>query len=266
MRIKKHDIIFPIYCYILVILIIISDKIEFIYIKYTNLLGSKKERRPKVVIYSCLIGNYDSISSFSKQKEFDYILFTDQKIEKTNWTILPIPKFVDKFNLSNIKKQRYIKIHPHKFFKKYDLSIYIDANYVIKGDLNDFLINTLNPIDNIYITHLQFGKTPKTAISTAIKNKLDNFEVLNNTFKRYDNEALNKEGIVNAGLMVRKHNNIDCIKLMKKWWKEIKNYSHVDNFSFNYAAYKTGVRFLYISYQFTLDYFGHKGHLKKINY
>ena len=96
MRIKKHDIIFPIYCY--------------------------------------------SISSFSKQKEFDYILFTDQKIEKTNWTILPIPKFVDKFNLSNIKKQRYIKIHPHKFFKKYDLSIYIDANYVIKGDLNDFLI------------------------------------------------------------------------------------------------------------------------------
>ena len=140
MRIKKHDIIFPIYCYILVILIIISDKIEFIYIKYTNLLGSKKERRPKVVIYSCLIGNYDSISSFSKQKEFDYILFTDQKIEKTNWTILPIPKFVDKFNLSNIKKQRYIKIHPHKFFKKYDLSIYIDANYVIKGDLNDFLI------------------------------------------------------------------------------------------------------------------------------
>ena len=52
---------------------------------------------------------------------------------------------------------------------------------------------------------------------------------------------------------------------MKKWWKEIKNYSHVDNFSFNYAAYKTGVKFLYISYQFTLDYFDHKEHLKKIN-
>ena len=263
MIIKKQDINNLIYCYILIILVIISNKMQFLQIKFIKFLGNKKERRPKVVLYSCLIGNYDNISSFSKQKDFDYILFTEQKIENTNWTILPIPKNVEKLKISNVKKQRYIKIHPHKFFKKYDLSIYIDANYEIKGDLNDFLINTLNPIDNIYIPHLQFGKTPKKAIRTAIQKKLDKFEVLNNTFKRYDNEILNKEGIVNAGLIIRKHNNIDCIKLMKKWWEEIKNYSHVDNFSFNYAAYKTGVRFLYISYQFTLDYFDHKEHLKK---
>ena len=146
------------------------------------------------------------------------------------------------------------------------MSIYIDANYIIIGDLNDFLINILNPIDNIYIANLKFGRTPRKAIKSAIHQKLDKFNILNKTFQRYDDKLLNKAGIVNSGLIIRKHNNIDCIKLMTKWWKEIEKYSHVDNFSFNFAAYKTGVRFLYISYQFTLYYFNHKEHLKKVIY
>ena len=225
-----------------------------------------KEYR-KVVVYSCLIGDYDNVTTFKRQKGYDYILFTDQNIINTNWTVFPIPKEVERLKISNIKKQRYIKIHPHKFFKNYDLSIYIDANYIIKGDLDDFLINTLNPIDNIYITHLQFGRGIHHAITKAIKNKLDRIDILNETLKRYDDyKILKKSGIVNAGLIIRKHHNEDCIKLMNKWWEEIENYSHVDNFAFNYAGYMTGVRFLYISYQFTLDYFDHNNHLKKIDY
>ena len=222
MGIKKQDLNILIYLFTLIILVIASNKMHFIYIKYNKLLAIKKERKPKVVIYSCLIGNYDNISSFEKQKGFDYFLFTDQKIENTNWTILPIPKYVEKFKISNVKKQRFIKIHPHIFFKKYDLSLYTDANYVIKGDLKDFLINTLNPIDNIYISHLQFGRTLELSIKSAIRNKLDKLEVLNNTFKRYDYKILKEQGIVNSGLIIRKHNNIDCVKLMEEWWKEIE--------------------------------------------
>ena len=128
------------------------------------------------VVYTVLVGGYDDVlQPVVVDPRFDYILYTDQAIGNTNWTLLPIPQSVEKLNISNVKKQRYIKAHPHKFFKKYDLSIYIDANYIIKGDLNDFLINTLNPIDNIYITHLQFGKTPEKAIKAAIKKKLSIF-------------------------------------------------------------------------------------------
>ena len=221
----------------------------------------------KVIVYSCLIGDYDNVTSFKRQKGYDYILFTDQNIVNTNWTIYPIPKEVAKLKVSDIKKQRYMKIHPHKFFKNYDLSIYIDANYIIKGDLDDFLINTLNPIDHIYICHLQFGRGIHQALKTAIANKLDNQLLLNQTIDRYNkSKILRKQGIVNAGLIIRKHHKEDVIRLMDAWWEEIEKYSHVDNFAFNYAGYKTGVRFLYMSYQFTLDYFGHNPHLKKIDY
>ena len=118
----------------------------FIYFGYNSLPNFNREEKTdyeydgiipkkyrKVVVYSCLIGNYDNVSTFNKQKGYDYILFTDQVINNTNWSIFPIPDEVLKLNVSDVKKQRYIKIHPHKFFKNYDLSLYIDANFVIKG-------------------------------------------------------------------------------------------------------------------------------------
>ena len=221
----------------------------------------------KIVVYSCLIGDYDKVSSFYKQRGYDYILFTDQNIKRTNWTVFPIPEEVEKLNVSDIKKQRYMKINPHKFFKNYDISIYIDANYIIKGDLDEFLTNTLNPIDHIYIPHLQFGKGIKQAIKKALDNKLDSEIVLKEVEQRYKNaNVLENTGIVNAGLIIRKHHEKDCIQLMEKWWEEVEKYSHVDNFAFDYAAYITKVRFIYISFQFTLYYFEQSKHLKKVNY
>ena len=217
----------------------------------------------KVIVYSCLIGNYDNVTSFNKQRGYDYILFTDQVINNTNWSIFPIPDEVLKLNVSDVKKQRYIKIHPHKFFKNYDLSLYIDPNYEITGDLDDYLINTLNPLDHIYIPHLQFGKGIKQAIEKAIEKKLDDVSLLKNVMDRYNqSKLLDKTGIVNAGLIIRKHHTEDCIKLMERWWEEVRDYSHVDNFAFDYAGYMTGVRYLYTSYQFALFYFKVHRHLK----
>ena len=217
----------------------------------------------KVIVYSCMIGNYDNVTSFNKQRGYDYILFTDQNIKNTNWTIFPIPDEVLKLNVSDIKKQRYMKIHPHKFFKNYDLSLYIDPNYEITGDLDDYLINTLNPLDHIYIPHLQFGKGMKQAIDKAIEKKLDDVTLLKHVMNRYNqSKLLDKTGIVNAGLIIRKHHTEDCIKLMERWWEEVRDYSHVDNFAFDYAGYMTGVRYLYTSYQFALFYFKVHRHLK----
>ena len=87
------------------------------------------------------------------QKGFDFYLFTDITSinpNETNWTILPLPNELNHLNLTKFKKQRYLKLHPHLYFKKYDLSIYIDSSFEIKGDLNEFLFRILSPKFNIY--------------------------------------------------------------------------------------------------------------------
>ena len=106
----------------------------------------------KKVVYSALLGKYDIIQPFNLQKGFDFILFTDIiniNNNETNWTILPLPKELNNLNLSRVKKQRFIKLHPHLFFRNYNLSIYIDTTFQIQGDLNEFLLRVLTPKYNI---------------------------------------------------------------------------------------------------------------------
>ena len=106
------------------------------------------------VVYTVLLGNYDKIHAIKKEKGYDYFMFTDQNFQNErnlNWTILHLKK-EGKLSKKNIfKKQRFYKMHPHLFFAKYDLSIYIDTSYEIKGKLDDFLIRILSPNLNIYL-------------------------------------------------------------------------------------------------------------------
>ena len=105
-----------------------------------------------------LYGKYDIIHPIKKEEGYDYFLFTDQHLDdKTNniWQILKIDEKIVFPNISDIKKkiktQRFYKTHPHLFFKDYDLSIYIDATFKIKGRLDDLLLRILTPNKSIYI-------------------------------------------------------------------------------------------------------------------
>jgi hypothetical protein len=47
--------------------------------------------------------------------------------------------------------------------------------------------------------------------------------------------------------MIRKHNDQYSKDLMEKWWSELKDYSHRDQLSFNYALWKcTPKKFKYL--------------------
>ena len=65
-----------------------------------------------------------------------FVYFTDNieqfKNVETSAEIIEIP---DRLKyLSPVKQQRYIKTHPHEFFKEYDYSIWIDGNMEILSD------------------------------------------------------------------------------------------------------------------------------------
>ena len=79
-------------------------------------------------------------------------MFTDLNFDNQtnlNWTILKIDEEIKVSNTNIFKRQRFFKTHPHLFFKNYDLSIYIDSNFEIKGKLDEFLLRILTPKLNI---------------------------------------------------------------------------------------------------------------------
>ena len=103
------------------------------YKKYWRMENNKK------VIYTCITGGYDSLIEPKYVTEgFDYICFTDNpNLNSDVWIIKPLPSETD--GLSQVKKQRYVKINAHKVVGEYDLSIWVDGNVTIKDDLNTLL-------------------------------------------------------------------------------------------------------------------------------
>ncbi len=233
----------------------ISNKDSIDNINYDNntIIHTKK------LIYTIIIGHYEKLKKFNKQDGWDYYAFIEPNTiprDSTNWTILPFPENVKNLPINDVKKQRYIKTHPHLFFQNYSLSIYVDGSFIITGDLNEFVLRVINPNYNIFVVEHPYRKFINDEIREVLllkKEKLIMGEII---YDKYEQENFtNYKGLLESNIIIRKHNKNDSIELMEKWWNEINNYSHRDQLSFNYVLWKTGINIKYFSTFILYDYF-----------
>jgi len=193
----------------------------------------------KKVVYTCITGGYDTLTEPKYVTEgFDYICFTDDlAIESDVWEIKPLPNETDE--LSQVKKQRFVKTLPHLLLSDYDISIWVDGNIEIKNDLNDFIEQNDEIGCSVFVPEHPSRKCIYDEERAVISLKKDTKENTEKQINRYKEEKFpKKNGLLQSGILLRKHNNEDCIKLMEKWWEEIKNGSHRDQLSFNYVSWK----------------------------
>lgn len=190
----------------------------------------------KKVIYTCITNNYDNVIDLtSYNDEYDYIVFTDNIYMDvpSHWIIKKIPDKLLKY--SSVKQQRYIKTHPHEVLSNYETSIWIDGNVNILNDVSELIYDKYDieiPLHPHRICIYDEGKR-------CILLKKDSEEIITNQLTKYEEEGYpTKNGLVQSNIIIRKHNNKDCIKLMEDWWSEIEKYSHRDQLSFNYALWK----------------------------
>ena len=208
----------------------------------------------KRIVYTSVFGNYDDVVEPKLPEGWDWKCFSEQN---------SLPIYED--NMRNAK--RY-KILPHRFLKEYEISIYIDGNYIIKRDVNELVDRYLNDVNAVFHNHnsqpaydkrnciydeaktiLMFGeKNMKITPERGMKNYKDNPELIINQMQRYmDNGYPEDNGLITGGVILRRHNEKDCIKVMEDWWKEIRYGSKRDQLSFNYVAWKNRFKFNYMN-------------------
>lgn len=86
----------------------------------------------KIAVYTCIVGNYDSLLQPATPDDgFDFICFVgkgEKKVEKDGcWEIRELP-YVGK---NNSMTSRYAKMHPHELLPEYTYSLWIDGNIEI---------------------------------------------------------------------------------------------------------------------------------------
>lgn len=193
----------------------------------------------RIVVYTCVTGGYDKLITPVKTPGVDYICFTDNMdIPAAGWELRPLPDGLD--GLSTVKKQRMVKILPHKYLPDYDISIWVDGNIEVKADMKEFLNSIIYTGYSVFIPAHPVRKCIYKESDAVKKLKKDTSDMPDKQMKKYKDEGFPENyGLVQSNIMVRWHNDEDCIKVMEVWADEVRKLSHRDQLSFNYALWKT---------------------------
>lgn len=193
---------------------------------------------PKIVIYTCIIGRYDSLMEpLYYNDSIKYVAVTDFEIpsesvwERVDIDTIDFPEGVD-----NIRKARYIKLHPHKLFGNFDVSIWIDGNVLIFSDFVPMVLS-LNR-DKFFAIHLHGSRKNISTESRAITYSKRPVEVekLKKQINSYYNSGYRDNiPLLETTILIRKHNDCRCIELMDLWWEEIVKYTTRDQISLPYV-------------------------------
>lgn len=214
------------------------ESLEELINKKTNEIDFNKS---KLVVYTALTGNYDELVTPSViNPNFDYICFTDNPNLKSDfWTI----KLMEDTDLDKIRKARKYKILPHKYLKEYDYSLWMDANFDIIGDIEEY-IHRYSVNNKLLVIKHDIRNDIYEEAAECIRLEKDDPEIINKQMRRYHEDKYpENNGLIASGIIFRNHNNHEIKTIMNEWYHEVYNYSRRDQLSFNYVCWKNNFQY-----------------------
>ena len=222
---------------------------------------TKEIRKERKVVYTCISGNYDVLEEPRfVTPGWEYICFTDQKIKSKVWDIRPLPESIENDKgLNQVKRQRIVKIRPWDFIGECDVCVWVDANMVILGNMDNFvsrndgaLVTTKHPDRNCIYEEAK-------AIVKYHKDKMANMQPQIDLYKA--DGYPEKAGLCETNVIIRRKNP-EVQNVMDMWSDLLRKYSHRDQMSFNYVVWKLGYKLQMFSSQERSRFFKYKPHKK----
>lgn len=196
----------------------------------------------RIAIYTVVFGEYDLIKEpIIVPDNCDFYIITDNNISDNSvWKKMNIDKWnrllKDK---SAVEKNRFFKMNPHLLFPQYRYSIYIDGSIKIISDLTPLIYRVKN-LGMAFFCHPGRKCVFDELKVLSITKKISRCDV-----KRYihffrEAHMPRNFGMVECGLIVREHNNIECLNIMEKWWELFCKFKKRDQLILPYILWENG--------------------------
>lgn len=210
----------------------------------------------KYVIYTAIFGKFDHLlEPVFIPAQCDFVCFTDQPLRSRTWKVIrvepPVPG-------DGTRSNRYYKMLPHKFFNQYEISIYIDGNVQVVGNITAFAEKHLSRSVMAGVDHATYPaislKTLKEHMEHLTmpgqeKKHGEDFALIKRQYDFYLEEGFpDTNGVLWTMMLMRRHNNPSLIRAMEAWWHELNQWSKRDQMSFNYVAWKHHLNFEYVAF------------------
>lgn len=139
---------------------------------------------------------------------------------------------------TSVRRQRFIKICiPDEIFKNYEYSVYVDCKRPYSVDF-EYLLNCMKEGSDLVTRRHKRRSCAYDEGEFCIKKKKDNAEIISKQLIFYKSEKYPaRNGLHASGLLMRRH--IPRMKEFSKlWWEQVTEYSHRDQISLPYVAWK----------------------------
>ncbi len=195
----------------------------------------------KIVVYSCIIANYDSIlEPLYAEPGIDYILFTDMDIPVgSKWKKIDVTNWPEYSELTPTQLNRKIKMLPFRYLPDYDYSIYVDGNIEIVAPVSPLIEEMGNHGFGVHYHRIR--DCIYDEVGYVIYFKRADPELSHEQIEAYKNEGFpHHYGLYENPVLIRKHGDEEVCCLMGAWWEEYLRYPTRDQFSLPYIIWKTG--------------------------
>ena len=193
----------------------------------------------RVAVYTCITGNYDTIKEpLYVNSCVDYFIVTDMDVPKESvWKKIDINNISELQGLSDVDKNRFIKFFPHVLFPEYDYSVYVDGVIQIVGDIMPLIESMGTCIFGVH-RHNARNCIYEEAKAVIYAKRAPKQQVLCHIEKYKQENYPKNNGLYENTVLIRKHNDDKCIKLMETWWDEYIVSCKRDQLSLPYVIWK----------------------------
>jgi hypothetical protein len=211
---------------------------------------------PVNVIYTAIFGKIDPLylPPFL-EPNWDFICFTDDMALSREHTCV---RYIDKPMFQDpCRSAKIFKILPHMYLAKYEYSLWIDSNVIITGEVFPAMEHYMNMGKKMVLHRHPTAECAYDEAQACIQMNKDDPGVIRAHVQRIKNSGYPaKNGMGKCTVLLRKHMDLDVIRVDETWWNEIRTGSRRDQISFNYSCWKHNFEPAYFEWNILYnDYF-----------
>lgn len=190
------------------------------------------------VIYTAVFGGYDRLRPPRlASADIDHVCFVDSPdLAGPGWRAMPLPPQVHA--LGPADRNRWLKMHPHLLFPTHEVSLYVDGNIELVGDVAEMLREAAARGPVAMYDHPFRDCLYDEAMACAWVG-LDWLEAIARHMQRYARDGFPRRyGLFEANVIVRHHHDPRVVKTMERWWREWDHGIKRDQLSLTYSLWR----------------------------
>lgn len=226
-----------------------------------RLTRKKRYQNEKKLLYTVMTSGYDMLNEIpGPVSNWDFVCYTDNpELKSDTWQIRVLK---NEMNLDPVRLSRQVKINNHLVDSGYDISVYIDANFKIRGDLDSFVSHILPPGERFVMLLHPFHSSLREELELCISVGKDDEGLLRSQYRHYVEENKFKDPYphIAGGMIMRRPGSQDIRTLMETWFEQLLRWSGRDQMAFNYSLDQQQVFPQYVPYWILRRYFKKMDH------